>query len=190
MTLRAVQDSCPVNGICGLIILVARRTVPGKFRIEFVVIERSRFPPPCIMALPATVLYILMKGVFRLLTPVAGDAVIPERCSKRRMLKGFNCFCCIRPFVIGVAVDAGVCGKSPVKESLSGIFLKKSSRNTFHTDLILFVTADALKRSRAAERLVTAQAVSFKCIMSFHKRTGTEQRIGKGDCQSGKNDGG
>ena len=60
------------------------------------------------------------------------------------MQKGFKCFCCTCPPVIGVTVNAGIGRNISVKQNLCGILWKHIARHIPDVDIVLFVTADTL----------------------------------------------
>lgn len=104
------------------------------------------------------------------------------------MLEGLEGFCGIEPLVIGVTIETRTCGKSPVEDRSGGVSRQQFAGRVPDTDIALFVAADALDRTRAAEWLVAAHAIFFQMPMSLHQRSGIEKQIRKNKGHGCKND--
>ncbi len=86
-----------------------------------------------------------MKGIFRLLIFVTGEAVVPELKRERCVSERFCDFFGECPFVIRMTLDTGVVDHAFMKESLVGIFFERGPGDSFEADVTLFMTMDALK---------------------------------------------
>ncbi len=60
------------------------------------------------------------------------------------MPEWLDLFRCPFPFMIGMAIDTGVVGKTFMKENFATLFFQHCPGNSFKADVTLFVTTDAL----------------------------------------------
>jgi hypothetical protein len=109
-----------------------------------------------------------MQIVLGLLSPVASVAVVLQGSRKRVMPEVIDCAFRVKPLVIGMALDTGVTRKTTVKKSLDAPDRQHPASDVPDADISRFVATDAL-HGGTSERLMTAQAIVFKFLMSFHE---------------------